>query len=128
MSDEQIAKPYAVLGLGHGDTPDEFLVLVHESERGGIPFSWCIRDIPEHVEQFRKAGKKDYEIARMMGYMAKGDCKFGFYLGMVDEDIYFYLNASICFDFLQEYGPGSTNEHLVKDKKVKFLVCDEVNF
>jgi hypothetical protein len=127
MEDTTDDKPYVVLGLGHGETPEEFLILVDESERGGIPFQWLTRDLSALVERHRQSGKKDYDIARAIGFLAGGDCKFGFYLGKADVDTYFYLQLGVCYSFLQEYGPGSTKEYLVKDKKVRFLVCSSIN-
>jgi hypothetical protein len=119
---------YVVLGFGQQDYPEEFIVLVHESERCGIPFNWLTEKLPSQVEQLRASGNKDHDIARILGYIAGGDCKFGFYLGVAEGDIHFYLSGEMCLSFLKEYGPGSDKEKLVEGKQVRFLVCDHINF
>jgi len=119
---------YVVLGFGQQDYPEEFIVLVHESERSGLPFH-LVNDLSSSsVEQLRKLRKKDCDIVRALGYLAGGDAKFGFYLGVADGDIHFYLSSHMCYSFLYEYGPNSEKGKLIEGKPVRFIVCDHINF
>lgn len=119
---------YVVLGFGQVDYPEEFVVLVHENDRAGLPFHVVNDNMSSSVEQLRKLGKKDCYIVRALGYVAGGNAKFGFYLGMAEGDVHFYLSSLVCYSFLHKYGPQSEKASLIEGKPVRFLVCDEINY